>query len=87
MAFSSAITVKTVFGNKRVHCGTFDCASVAGGNINTGLRLAENVTLQLQGSAVTSNPAMVNESMPVAGSAVTIVTDSSMVGFWMAIGY
>ena len=87
MAFSSAITVKTVFGNKRVNCGTFDCASVAGGNINTGLRKAETVLLQLQGSAVTSNPAMVNESMPVAGSAVTIVTDSSAAGFWMAIGY
>ena len=38
MAFASTITDKTVFGNKRRHSGTFSCASVAGGDIDTGLR-------------------------------------------------
>ena len=87
MAFGSAITVKTVFGNKRFHAGTYDSSSVAGGDVDTGLRLCEAITLGCQGSAVQGNAPVVNESMPVAGSAVTIVTDSSAVGFWHAIGY
>ncbi|MHC4310883.1 MAG: hypothetical protein ACYSW3_00245 [Planctomycetota bacterium] len=87
MAFGSAITVKTVFGNKRFHAGTFSCASVAGGDVNTGLRSCETMNLTLQGSAVASTAPAVNESLPVAGSAVTIVTPSSAAGYWEATGY
>jgi len=87
MAFSSAITHKTVFGNKRIHHGTFSCASVAGGDINTGLRQCDFIHLQGKSSAVITNAPAVNESLPVAGSAVTIVTDSGMTGYWWAQGY
>ena len=87
MAFGSAITVKTVFGNKRRNSGTFDCSSVAGGDIDTGLRQCETLVLQHQGSAVQANAPVVNESLPVAGSAVTIVADSSSIGYWEATGY
>ena len=87
MAFSSSVSYKTQFGNKRVHYGTWTGASVATGNVNTGLRLCETIMLTINNSAVTSNPAVVDESMPVAGSAVTIVFDSSMNGNWLAVGY
>ena len=87
MAFSSAVTFKTIFGNKRVHRGTFNCSSVAGGDINTGLRLCEGIDLTCMGSAVAGNAPAVNETLPVAGSAVTIVTDSGQKGYWMAMGY
>ncbi len=87
MAFGSAVTLKTTFGNKRFHAGTFDASSVTGGDIDTGLRLVEAINLQHQGSAVQANAPVVDESMPVAGSAVTIVCDSSAVGFWTAVGY
>ena len=87
MAFSSAVTFKTVFGNKRVHRGTFDCASVSGGDLDTGLRLCEGLDLTCKGSAVATNAPAINEDLPVAGGAVTIVTDSGQTGYWMAMGY
>jgi hypothetical protein len=87
MAFGSTITLKTVFGNKRFHAGTFDASSAGGGDINTGLRVCEQIDLTHQGSAVQANAPVVNESLPVAGSAVTVVCDSSAIGYWKAIGY
>lgn len=87
MAFGSEITVKTVFGNKRRNSGTFDCSSVTGGDLDTGLRQCETLVLQHKGSAVQANAPVVDESLPVAGSAVTIVTDSGAVGYWEATGY
>lgn len=88
MAFSSTITQRAVAnGNKRMSMGTFDCASVATGNINTGLRSCEHISLIVKSSAVATNAPVVNEALPVDGSAVTIVTDSSAVGNWIAWGY
>jgi hypothetical protein len=87
MAFASTITDKTVFGNKRRHSGTFSCASVAGGDIDTGLRRCESVNLTHKGSAVVASAPVVNETLPCAGSAVTIVTVSSAAGYWEATGY
>jgi hypothetical protein len=85
MAFASTITLKTVFGNKRVTAGTF--GGSAGGNINTGLRICEQLFMTHKGSAVQANAPTVDESLPVAGSAVTVVHDSAAVGYWLAIGY
>jgi hypothetical protein len=87
MAFASVVTHKTVFGNKRIHFGTFDAASVAGGDVDTGLRRCEHISFTHKGSAVQANAPAVNESTPCAGSAVTMVCDSSAVGYWMAVGY
>ena len=87
MAFESAVTFKTVFGNKRVHRGTFLCSSCAGGDVDTGLRLCEGMDLTCKGSAVAANAPAVDETLPVDGSAVTIVADSSQGGYWMAMGY
>ena len=85
MAFASAVTHKTVFGNKRIHYGTF--GSSTGGDIDTGLRSCEHINLTVKGSAVTANAPAVNEDMPCAGNAVTVVHDSGMTGYWMAVGY
>jgi hypothetical protein len=85
MAFASTITLKTVFGNKRFHAGTFGGST--GGDINTGLRICESINLICKGSAVAANAPAVNESLPVAGSAVTVVHDSAQTGFWTAVGY
>jgi hypothetical protein len=86
MAFASAVVEKTQFGNKRVHLGTFNCASVTGGDIDTGLRSCDMITLQCKGSAVATNAPAVNEDLPVAGSAITIVADSGQTGYWIAVG-
>ena len=87
MSFSAAVIGKTVFGNKRVHWGTYGGASQTGGDIDTGLRSVEHMQLTNKGSAVDTGWAAVNESMPCAGSAVTIVNDSAAGGYWLAIGY
>lgn len=88
MAFTSAIVTKTVFGNKRVHFGTFTTSGAeTGGDIDTGLRSCEEIFLQQMAAAVTADAPVINETLPVDGSAVTIVTTASADGYWMAIGY
>ena len=85
MAFTSAVTEKSIMGNKRVHYGTWT-TDTTGGDINTGLKTCEFITLQTTGSAVSADQSAVNETLPVDGSAITIVCTSSADGNWMAIG-
>ena len=88
MAFTSTCTQRpTAMGNRRMSYGTYSCASVAGGDIDTKLTRCEFISLTQVGSAVTSTAPVVNETLPVAGSAVTIVTASSAAGVWQAWGY
>lgn len=88
MTFASAISGRTVIGNKRKHWGTYtNTAGGTGGDIDTGLVMCENINFTVKSSsAVTSVPGL-NETLPIAGSAVTIVTASNEVGYWEAIGY
>lgn len=88
MAFTSTVTQKTIFGNKRRHAGTFlSNSSSAGGNIDTGLRRCESINLTHTGSAVVADSPVINETLPCAGSAVTIVTTANTGGYWEAVGY
>ena len=87
MAFSSAIVGHpTVMGNKVVSWGTYTNSSSTGGDIDTGIHSVDFMTLQPTGASVSSNAPVINETFPVAGSAVTIVTDNNEVGIWIAIG-
>jgi hypothetical protein len=74
-------------GRKKMTYGTFNCASVTGGDIDTGLLVVENFQITENGTAVTANAPVVNESFPTDGSAITIVTDSGAKGTWVAFGY
>jgi len=88
MAFSSTIIQRPVsMGNMRISFGSFNSASVTGGDINTGLRKCHMIMLTHGGSAVESNVGVVNETLPCDGSAVTIVVNSSDTGYWLAFGY
>lgn len=88
MAFASAISGSTVFGNKRVTWGTFtNAGGDTGGNIDTGLGTCEFIALQSGGTAVIATAPVVNETLPIAGSAVTIVTAADEDGQWWAFGY
>ena len=74
-------------GGKMYSFGTFtNGAADAGGDIDTGLRVCENLTLQHTAAAVVTNAAAINETFPCDGSAVTIVTDANADGIWFAIG-
>ncbi len=89
MAFASAITQRPIsVGNKRWSWGTYTNGSGdTGGNINTGLRLCEHIQLQPSGSSAIATAPVVNETLPIAGSAITVVTADNEDGYWMAIGY
>lgn len=85
MAFASAVTGRTAFKNKAVTYGTWT-TDTTGGDINTGLRSCEFITLQTSGNAVSADQSAVNETLPVAGGAVTIVCTSGADGYWLALG-
>ena len=88
MAFTSAKTGFTVEGNNRMAYGTYtNTAGSTGGNIDTGLPLCDMIILQPNGAAVSANANAVNETLPVAGAAVTIVTDADEDGYWIAFGH
>lgn len=89
MAFTTAITQRpTAIGNKRMSAGTFaNGGGSTGGDIDTGLNRCEAIWLQHTGAAVSADAPVVNETLPVAGSAVTIVTTADTSGNWIAMGY
>lgn len=87
MTFDSSITdeIATVFGDKKMTYGTYTCESGdTGGDVDTGLKIVEQFFIQPTGG--TASTSSVNETLPVAGSAVTIVTADNVSGNWMAIG-
>jgi hypothetical protein len=89
MAFASAITQRPMaVGNKRWSFGTYtNGQGDTGGNINTGLRSCEFISLQPNSSSVIATAPVVNETLPVDGTAVTVVTADDEDGYWMAVGY
>ena len=87
MAFSSAILGRTKIGNKVLYYGTFTNDTTEGGDVVTGLARTEMFLIQPTGSAVNSNEASVNETFPLDGGDVTVVTDSDAETYgWVAIG-
>lgn len=87
MAFASTITDTKVAGDERETRGTFaNTGGSTGGNIDTGLEICESLVLQHIGSAVVASAPVVNETFPVAGSAVTVVTVADTTGVWVAKG-
>lgn len=87
MAFASTITDKGVIGDIRYAYGTYtSTGGSTGGNVDTGLTTCEQIQLQPKGTGVATNAPVANETFPVAGDAVTIVTDSNEAGYWYAIG-
>ena len=88
MAFSASKTGEDVCGSQRRTYGTYtNAGGTTGGDINTGLHQCTLLILIPGGSSVNTNAPVVNETLPVAGSAVTIVTDANATGYWEAWGY
>jgi len=88
MAFASAITYYGVRGNKKFRTGTYtNGTGETGGDVDTGLTVCTDFVIIPGGGTVNTNAPTVNETLPVAGNAVTIVTDDNADGFWEAQGY
>jgi hypothetical protein len=89
MAFSSTVTgpVPNIRNGTRYTYGTFtNTLGSSGGNIDTELAVCMSIYLQYSGTAVVADNPVVNETLPIAGSAVTIVTTADADGYWYAIG-
>lgn len=88
MTFTVTIQKRTVFGDQKVVQGKYVSAGGStGGDIATGLSVVESVSLQPQGTSVTANQSVVNETLPLASGTVTIVTDANQTGYFEAKGY
>jgi len=86
-ALTTTIRKRTIFGNLRVHFGT-TTGSGTGGEINTGLRICDHIALTANKSGVVADAVTLNETLPCAGSAVTIIhTSGCSYVEWMAVGY
>jgi hypothetical protein len=87
MAFSYTITYQTIQGDRKVVYGTFANADGStGGDIATGLGVCEFFELQHTGAAVVTDMPVANETFPLVGGAVTIVTVADKSGLFKAIG-
>jgi len=86
MAWSTSILKKYVFGNRRVHIGSFNSAGATGGDITTGLKRVEICILQHSSDAVAGDHATINATFPLASGSVTVVSTSGDTGYWIAIG-
>jgi hypothetical protein len=85
--FSSVISGRNFSGSKARTWGTFtNAGGDTGGNIDTGLRMCESIKLTHTGAAVVASAPSVNETLPILGNAITIVTVDGADGIWEAIG-
>jgi len=57
-----------------------------GGDIDTGLGMCEQIFLQPNSNVSPAVQCNIAETLPVAGSAVTIAVTSGVDGYWMALG-
>jgi len=87
MVFTSTDTDRGVRGNKRVVTGTYtNTGGSTGGEIVTGLKRIEHLSLVQTGAAVTTGAPVANETFPLDSGDVTIVTDADADGIWEAVG-
>jgi hypothetical protein len=87
MAFASAVSEISVFGNKRIVWGTYtNTGGSTGGDIATGLNKVDTIKLQPTGAAVVASAPSVNETLPLSSGDVTIVNTANEVGQWVAFG-
>lgn len=87
MAFTSTKQYSTVAGDRTWVVGTFaNTAGSTGGEIETGLKDVDSIQLSHAGSAVVASAPVANETFPIQGGDVTIVTVADTSGTFLAIG-
>lgn len=87
MSITDTFVGRSVLGDKCLTYGTYtDSGAGTEDDINTKLHRCEMIVLQPYGAAAATDAPAVNETLPVAGSAVTVVTKASQSGMWIAIG-
>lgn len=88
MAFTSTIISRENGGSVAKVFGTFaNTSGSTGGDIATGLKSVSSITLQHTGTAVVASAPVANETFPLAGGNVTVVTVADTSGVWVAEGF
>jgi hypothetical protein len=83
MAITSTLVGRDVWGSKGMTYGTFS-GSGTGGDVNTYLHTCEQ--LLLTPTTAAAKQCGITTTLPAAGAAITIIVDTSVDGYWMAIG-
>lgn len=88
MAFASAVVGHPLpLGDLYLVRGTFtNTAGSTGGDVATGLSVVEEFLIQESDNAVIASKSAVNETLPLDGGDVTIVTVADVDGRWIALG-
>ena len=90
MVFSSSPIDResNAVGDSKIVVGRWgSTTATAGGNINTGLRICDNLILQQLGIVVrTARPVVSAAPFPVDGSSIQIVTQTHGKGLYIAYG-
>jgi hypothetical protein len=87
MSITNALVGRSVLGNKAMTWGTYtDSSAGTEDDINTKLHLCEMLILVPYGTTAVTDAGVINETLPVAGSAVTVRVKASQAGMWIAIG-
>ena len=91
MAFSSAVTENTVWGNMRVVMGTFTNTDTdAGGDIDTGLKYIQNAAVNVTSHVDSAMPKVFVNKTIAAGAAANgylgLVCGEGVDGTWTVWG-
>ena len=88
MALTQTTNVETHIGGVRKVSGNYiNTGGATGGKIQTGLTVVNAFKLQPWGAAVVTSFPVVNETLPLNGGTVTIVTLANESGCWFAEGF
>lgn len=88
MAFTATTSSITVFGNKRIVIGSYtNTSGSSGGDVETGLLSVDFVSLTPNAAAIAPTTSVaVNETLPLSGGTVTVVTGVDESGYFMVVG-
>jgi len=87
MSITATLVGRSILGDKALTYGTYtDSGTGTEDDIDTKLHRCEMIILQPYGTSAATDAPAVNETLPVAGSAVTVITKASQSGIWIAIG-
>lgn len=87
MAFTAAVVERGIKGNKRVIQGTYvNTGGSTGGSVTTGLSRCDSFIIEPNGAAVSANAPVTNNTFPLSGGVVTVITTADEDGYWTAEG-
>jgi hypothetical protein len=87
MSIASTFGGRSVVGNEVMTWGYYtDSSAATADDIDTKIAMVSKFLIQPYGSTVATNASVCNETLPTSGIAVSMRTDASQTGLWVAFG-